>query len=116
MKKYKFYILIFSLTAVVGILFYFFSDFSLRVKIIYSIFKEEDKNKIITKLVERVDSDTMKHKLESALRKFGNKIENDEYSDDQLKNLIKDFEQISNLNKIDSLVVENFYQKVNRNF
>lgn len=116
MRKYRFYIFVISTTVIVGILIYFISDYSQRVKLIYSLFKEEDKNKIIAKLVEKVDSDSLKRKLDISLRKFGKKIENNEYSDDQLKNLINDFEQISNLNKIDSSMVENFYQKVNRDF
>lgn len=116
MKKYRFYIIIILITLVVGFIIYLISDFSMRVKLVHSLFKDEDKNKIITKLVEKVESDTMKHKLEITLRKFSTKIEKDEYTDEHLENIIKEFEQISNLGKIDSSTVESFYQKVNRNF
>lgn len=116
MKKFRFYIFIFLITVIVGFIIYLMSDFSMRVRLIYSLFKEEDKNKIITRLVEKVESDTMKHKLEIALKKFSTKIENDEYTDEHLEDVIREFEQISNLGKIDSSMVESFYQKINRNF
>ncbi|MFN4111292.1 MAG: hypothetical protein ACK4G1_03395 [Ignavibacteria bacterium] len=83
---------------------------------IYSLFKEDDKNKIITNLVNKVESDSMKSKLQLALKKFSVKIENNEYSDEHLKTLVKEFEKITNLEKIDSSMVENFYQKVNRDY
>ena len=103
-------------TLCIGFVVFFVSDYSRRVKLIFSLFKEEDKEKIITKLTEKVVSDTMKNKLQFALKDFSNKIENEEYSDEYLQQLIQDFEQLSNLNKIDSATVEEFYNKVRREF
>lgn len=116
MKKFNFYILIVLITLITGFIVFFVSDYSRRVKLIFSLFKENDKEKIITKLTEKVESDTMKIKLQLALKSFSNKIENDEYTDEYLQQLIKDFEQISNLNKIDSATIEEFYHKVRREF
>lgn len=116
MKNIKFVVLISALTVFVGLLFYFLGDFSNRAKLIYNVLREEDKEKIINNLVEKVDTDSMKTKLELSLKTFSQKIENDEYSDEYLESLLKDFDNLSNKEKIDSALVEEFYQKVNRDF
>jgi len=116
MKKYKLYLITILVTIFVGVITYYVSDYSSRVRIIFSLFKENDKQKIISSLTEKVESDSMKHKLEIALKKFALNISEDHYTDEHLKNLMKEFERISNQDKIDSIFVEKFYENVNREF
>ncbi len=116
MKKFKFYLLVLLITILVSLLSYFFSDYSNRIKVIHSLLKEEDKNKIIKGIVEKVETESMKLKLQKALITFSQKIENGSYSDEHLENLLKIFEKLSESGKIDSSTVERFYQQVNKEF
>lgn len=116
MKKYKFYIILLISTIIIGLIFFYFSDYSRRVKTIYSLMKEKDKEKIINGLVEKVEADTLKDKFKSVLIVFGNRIENDEYSDEHLKELLDKFEKIVDKDKISSNEIEEFAKKVNQDF
>lgn len=116
MKKFRFYLIVFLITVLVSLLSYFFSDYSNRVKIIHSLLKEEDKNKIIRGIAEKVEPESMRLKLQKALITFSKKIENGSYSDDHLEGLLKMFEKLSEIGKIDSSTVERFYQQVNKEF
>lgn len=116
MKRIRLYITLLLLTIFVGIIFFYFSDYSRRVKVIYSFMKEKDKEKIINSLVEKVESDSLKKILRTTLKTFENKIETDAYSDEHLRDLINDFAKITEKNKITSIEIDKFSQKVNRDF
>lgn len=116
MKKYKFYLITIFLTLFVGLILYFVFDYSSRVKLLFNLVGQKDREKIITAIVDKVDSEIMKQKMQKTLITFANKIDGNLYSDDYLKELLKDFEIISNQKNIDSLTVEEFSNKVNREF
>lgn len=116
MKKYKFYIFLIIVTFIVGTIFFYLSDYSRRVKVLYSIMKEKDKEKIIENLVEKVEVDSLKEKFRTALKKFGQKIELDAYSDEHLEDILNDLQKITEANKITYEEIEKFTQKVNQDF
>ncbi len=116
MKKFKFYFITFLLTLIVGLILYFVFDYSYRVKLIFSLINQKDKEKIISSISEKADSELMKQKLQKTLNTFASKISHNLYSDDYLKELLKDFEIISNQKIIDSITIEEFSNKVNREF
>ncbi len=116
MKKYKIYIITIALTFIIGLPTYYLSDYSRRVKLIYGFIGEEEKKKIINSYCEKIESDSMKSKMELSLKIFGQKIENDEYDDEHLKSLLIEFQKLTESTKIDSTKVEEFYSKVNRDF
>ncbi len=95
MKKYKFYILLIVVTLIIGTIFFYLSDYSRRVKVIFSLMKEKDKEKIINNLVEKVEADSLKEKFQTTLKTFGKKIDLDVYSDEHLEDLLKDLEKIT---------------------
>lgn len=104
------------LTLFVGLIFYFVLDYSYRIKLLFSLISQKDREKIITSIADKADSDLMKQKMQKTLTTFANKIDGNLYSDDYLKELMKDFEIISSQKNIDSLTVEEFSNKVNREF
>jgi len=116
MKKYKFYIVLILLSIILGIIFFYISDYSRLVKTVYSVMKEEDKEKIINGLVEKVEVDSIKENFRQTLIQFGSKIEKDEYSDEHLKVLLKNFENMVNDDKITYNELEEFTKKVNQDF
>lgn len=58
----------------------------------------------------------MRRKLKLSSKTFSQKLKNDKYSDDYLRSLLKNFDNLSNKVKIDLALVEEFYQKVSRDF
>jgi len=116
MKKYKFYISLILLTILLGTIFFYVSDYSRLVKTIYSVFKERDKEKLVSGLVEKVEADSLKEKFRQTLLLFSYKIENDEYSDEHLKVLLKDFQKIVDDDKITIEEIEEFSKKVRQDF
>ncbi len=116
MKKIRFYITLVLLTIFVGIVFFYFSDYSRRVNVIYSFMKDKDKEKIINNLVEKVEIDSLRENFRSTLQIFAQKIGDDAYSDEHLRDLIKDFGKITEMNKITSIEIDRFSQKVKQDF
>jgi len=104
------------LTIILGTIFYYFSDFSRRVKIVYLVMEKDDKEKIINGLIEKVEADSLKENFRQTLISFGNKIENDGYSDEHLKVLLQNIETFVKDDKITLSEIEEFAKKVNQDF
>lgn len=79
MKNIKFITLISTLKIFVGLIIYFFGDFSNKAKLVYNVLREVDREKIINNLVEKVDTISMKRKLKISFKTFSQKLKNDKH-------------------------------------